>query len=104
MFELAIDAITSFSSTPIKIISLLGFLVFTLSLASIMFVLYQRFYSDVEIQGWAFIALTVSLFGGLNSLFIGIIGEYVGKGYMEMKKRPIFVTRKKYGFLDCDNN
>ena len=104
MFELALDAITSFSSAPIKIISLLGFLVFTLSLASIMFILYQKFSLDVEIQGWAFIALTVSLFGGLNSLFIGIIGEYVGKGYMEMKKRPIFVTRKKYGFLDCDNS
>ena len=49
-------------------------------------------------------AIALHLFGGLNSLFIGIIGEYVGKGYMEMKKRPIFVTRKKYGFLDCDNN
>ena len=38
----------------------------------------------------------ISLFGGLNSIFIGIVGEYVGKGFVESKNRPVFVTRRVY--------
>ena len=104
MLELALDGITSFSTTPIKFITLLGFFMFLLSLASILFISYQKFFSGTEVPGWTFIALTVSLFGGLNSLFIGIIGEYIGKSYVEVKNRPVFITRKTYGFPKHDGN
>ena len=104
MLELALDGITSFSTAPIKLITLLGFFMFLLSLASILFISYQKFFSGVEVPGWTFIALTVSLFGGLNSLFIGIIGEYIGKSYVEVKNRPVFITRKTYGFPKHDGN
>ena len=104
MLELALDGITSFSTAPIKLITLLGFFMFLLSLASILFISYQKFFSGTEVPGWTFIALTVSLFGGLNSLFIGIIGEYIGKSYVEVKNRPVFITRKTYGFPKHDGN
>jgi len=96
LFELAWEGITSFSTAPIRLITILGFLLFFISLLSILFILYQKFVINIEIHGWAFTALTISLFGGLNSLFIGIIGEYIGKNYIESKGRPIFTVRKVY--------
>jgi len=96
LIELALEGITSFSTAPIRLITITGFVLFTLSLFSMLFILYQKFFGNVEVEGWAFLALAISLFGGLNSLFIGIIGEYLGKNYMESKNRPMFIVRKIY--------
>ena len=65
-------------------------------LFSAAYILYQYFVTDIKIQGWAFIAMIVSIFGGLNAFFIGVVGEYVGRSYLESKNRPIFVIRKIY--------
>ncbi|HIP35398.1 MAG TPA: glycosyltransferase [Crocinitomix sp.] len=96
LIELALEGITSFSTAPIRLITITGFILFTLSLFSMLFILYQKFFGSIEVEGWAFLALAISLFGGLNSLFIGIIGEYLGKNYMESKNRPMFIVRKIY--------
>ncbi len=96
LIELALEGITSFSTAPIRLITITGFILFALSLFSMLFILYQKFFGSIIVEGWAFLALTVSFFGGLNSLFIGIIGEYLGKNYMETKNRPIFIVRKVY--------
>jgi glycosyltransferase involved in cell wall biosynthesis len=96
LIELALEGITSFSTAPIRLITITGFLVFLFSLLIIFFVLYQKFFANVEVEGWTFLALGISLFGGLNSLFIGIVGEYLGKNYIESKNRPIFVVRQVY--------
>ncbi len=96
LIELALEGITSFSTAPIRLITITGFILFTLSLFSMLFILYQKLFSNIEVEGWAFLALAVSLFGGLNSLFIGMIGEYLGKNYIESKNRPIFIVRKVY--------
>lgn len=93
---LAFDGITSFSIAPIRIIVFLGLIMFGLSLIGISYILYQKFFAGVPVEGWAFVALSISLFGGLNSLFIGIIGEYVGKNYIESKQRPNFTVREFY--------
>lgn len=96
LIGLAIDGITSFSITPIRMIVFLGLIMFGLSLIGICYILYQKFFSGVPVEGWTFVALSISLFGGLNSLFIGIIGEYVGKSYIESKQRPNFTVREFY--------
>lgn len=96
LIDLALDAITSFSISPIRVISILGFITFVFSLFSAAYILYQYFVTDIKIQGWAFIAIIVSIFGGLNAFFIGVVGEYVGRSYLESKNRPIFVIRKIY--------
>lgn len=97
LIELALEGITSFSTAPMRIITIIGFILFTLSLFSMLFILYQKFFGSIHVEGWAFLALAISLFGGLNSLFIGIIGEYLGKNYIESKNRPLFIVRKLYG-------
>ena len=96
LIELALEGITSFSTAPIRLITITGLILFTLSLFSMLFILYQKLFGSIVVEGWAFLALAISLFGGLNSLFIGIIGEYLGKNYMESKNRPMFIVRNVY--------
>ena len=96
LVEFAFNGITSFSITPLKLITLFGSVLFIFSLLIILLVLHQKFNLGVTVLGWAFTTIMISLFGGLNSIFIGIVGEYVGKGFVESKNRPVFVTRRVY--------
>jgi glycosyltransferase involved in cell wall biosynthesis len=50
------------------------------------------------IPGWTSIVIPMSFIGGLNILFLGLIGEYIGKIYIEVKKRPLFIIKEKYNF------
>jgi glycosyltransferase involved in cell wall biosynthesis len=93
LLALAIDGITSFSITPIRYISFLGISMFLVALVGLFYVLYVKLISNVEVPGWAFITLAILLFGGLQSLFIGIVGEYIAKIYTEVKQRPLFNIR-----------
>lgn len=96
LIEFAFNGITSFSITPLKLITLFGSALFIFSLLIILFVLYQKFNLGITVPGWAFTTIVITLFGGLNSIFIGIVGEYVGKVFIESKNRPVFVTRRVY--------
>jgi len=96
LFSLAIDGITSFSTTPIRFISIFGIILFLISIFGMFYVLYEKLINNVDVPGWAFTSILIMIFGGLNSLFIGIIGEYIGKTYIETKQRPIFTVRKVY--------
>lgn len=101
LIELSVDGITSFSITPLRFIMLFGAIMLLISMLSIVYILLQKYYFGVGIEGWAFISLSIFLFGGLNSFFIGIVGEYVGKSYIETKERPIFSVRKFISHQDC---
>jgi polyisoprenyl-phosphate glycosyltransferase len=94
LFELAIDGITSFSITPVRFITLFGILMLFVSIFFITYILIQKLYFGVTVEGWAFTAIAICMFGGINSFFIGIVGEYVGKSYVEAKERPLFTVRK----------
>jgi len=96
LLSLAIDGITSFSAIPIRFISLFGVFMFFVSLLGIGYIFYEKFINNIDVPGWTFIVVSIMLFGGLNSLFIGIIGEYIGKTYIETKERPVFTIRKRY--------
>lgn len=96
LLSLAIDGITSFSAIPIRFISIFGIFTFILSIIGMLYIMYIKLVIGVDVPGWTFIVILIMLFGGINSLFIGIIGEYIGKTYIETKRRPIFIVRKKY--------
>jgi glycosyltransferase involved in cell wall biosynthesis len=97
MLALAIDGITSFSVAPLRIITLLGFLVFLFSIAMIMWTLWVRLFTDQAIPGWASTVLPIYLIAGVQILCIGVIGEYLGKIYIEVKARPRFIIEKTTG-------
>ena len=96
LLSLAIDGITSFSALPIRFISIFGIFTFFLSIIGMLYVMYEKFIHQVDVPGWAFTSILIMLFGGLNTLFIGIVGEYIGKTYIETKRRPLFSVRKVY--------
>ncbi len=95
LFSLAREGITSFSIFPLRISQFLGLagLVFSIILSSI--VLVQSFFGEAP-EGIPIIILLILFFGSLNLLSLGIIGEYVGKTYIETKNRPIYVVDQKY--------
>lgn len=94
MLHLALNAITSLSTKPIHLITAFGFLVMLLSLAGIIWSVVSYFLSST-VAGWASIVAIICFFGGAQILCIGVIGEYIGKIYMETKNRPRYIVSEK---------
>lgn len=94
MLSLAMDAITSFSVVPLKIITFIGFSVFLISAVMTAWALWIRLFTDTAFPGWASTVLPVYFIGGIQILCIGIIGEYIGKIYGEVKGRPRYIIEK----------
>jgi glycosyltransferase involved in cell wall biosynthesis len=94
MAALALDAITSFSVVPLRLITLIGFVVFLLTILVSFWVLYVRFLTADAIPGWASTVLPIYFVSGIQILCIGIIGEYLGKIYTEVKERPRYIIEK----------
>lgn len=94
MIALALDAVTSFSIVPLRIITFIGFSVFLLTILLTIWVLYVRFFTARAIPGWASTVLPIYFISGIQILCLGVIGEYVGKAYSEIKARPRFVIEK----------
>lgn len=90
MLGFAFDGITSFSIKPIRMIMGVGLVIFIVSLAMLIYSLVVYFAGQTE-SGWPSMIMSIWLLGGLQLLAIGIIGEYVGKAYMETKKRPKYI-------------
>lgn len=93
MLSFAFEGITSLSTKPIRMISALGFLLFFVSiLMSIIFIV--EFFLGQTVSGWASLIVSIWAIGGLLMLAIGVVGEYIGKIYMEVKDRPRFLIAR----------
>lgn len=90
MISLAWNAVCSFSIAPLRLISLVGALIFFFSLIMSLWVLFTKFFGDA-VHGWASTLLPIYFLGGIQLLAIGILGEYLGKIYLEVKKRPRYI-------------
>ena len=94
MLKLAADGITNLSVKPIHLIFLIGIISVLLSLAGIIWSIVAHFLS-YTVAGWSSIIAIICFFGGIQILCIGVIGEYIGKIYMETKARPRYIISKK---------
>lgn len=94
MLALAIDGITSLSTTPLRIITFLGLLISFLSFCFIIWVCIGYF-SGSTMSGWASLVSVICLLCGFQLISIGIIGEYIGKIYMEVKGRPRYIISNR---------
>lgn len=97
MVAFAIEGITSFSITPLRIISILGFIVFLTSTTIGAWAVLAKIQGKV-VRGWLSMFIMVSFMGGIQILSLGIIGEYIGKIYRETKRRPRFIIDRNIGF------
>ena len=93
MISFAVEGITSLSVKPIRLIIGLGFVVFFISIAMLVYVL-VRFFLGQTVTGWASVMASVWAIGGLLLLSVGIVGEYIGKIYLEAKARPRFLVEQ----------
>lgn len=96
MISFALDGITSFSINPIRIVSSLGILACLFAVAMAVYAVVQKFMGNTD-SGWASIICSIWLLGGLQLLSIGLIGEYIGKTYKEVKRRPRYIVEKTIG-------
>jgi hypothetical protein len=87
MIKFALEGVTSLSIQPVRLISFLGVLLFTVSIIMIIYFLARRFMGHTVI-GWASLVCSLWGIGGLILLSIGVVGEYIGKIYLETKHRP----------------
>ncbi len=93
LFNLSMDAITSFSVAPLRLIGLIGFGVVLISLVMIIWTIID-FFTRSTPNGWATLACSIWFVGGIIMICMAVIGEYLGKMYMETKKRPRFFIEK----------
>lgn len=94
MLGLGIDGVTSFSAVPLRMIAALGALLFLLSMAVSAWVLGVKLFTDHAIPGWASTTLPIYALGGVQLLSLGLVGEYVAKIYMEVKRRPRYLVEQ----------
>lgn len=94
MLALAIDGITSLSVKPIRLITILGFVVSVFSFLLLVWIVFQ-FIAGRTVQGWASTCAIVSFIGGIQLICLGVIGEYIGKIYLETKERPRYIISER---------
>src|SRR4029079_10665780 len=95
MLGLALDGITSFTAFPLRLITLLGFVVSLLAFLAGIWALVSWGVFANTVPGWTSMVLSMYFLGGIQLLSIGIIGEYLGKNYLESKHRPRFIIEKR---------
>jgi dolichol-phosphate mannosyltransferase len=97
LVSLALDAITSFSTVPLRLCTYAGFLIAAGSIPYIFWAIYVRLFTDTYVPGWAAIVVAVLILGAVQLISLGILGEYVGRIYEEVKGRPLYVIRETIG-------
>jgi dolichol-phosphate mannosyltransferase len=102
MLPFAVDAITSFSYFPLQIATIFGFIIALVSLIAILVVIGLRVFGPAhELTGQATTLVAVLFLGGVQLISLGIIGEYLGRIYDEVKGRPLYIVEDTWGFEDA---
>ena len=102
LWKLALDAIFSSSTVPLRIWTYFGMLMAVVSLAYSLFILGRTLIFGVDVPGYASTVILILVFGGLNMFALGIIGEYVGRIYTEVRQRPLYVVRSHHTSIKAE--
>jgi polyisoprenyl-phosphate glycosyltransferase len=98
MVRFALNGLTSFSFVPLQLATYLGFLVSAISLFYIVYAIGLKLFTDRLVLGWASVIVAVLFIGGVQLISLGIIGEYIGQIYDEVKQRPLYLVDEIVGF------
>jgi dolichol-phosphate mannosyltransferase len=94
MLSFAATGITSFSVKPLRYAVILGIFISFITVVYSIYILYVSIFTDKTIAGWTSVILSVLFIGGVNMILLGIIGEYIGKIFMQSKNRPHYLIKK----------
>ncbi|ESJ05500.1 bactoprenol glucosyl transferase [Cupriavidus sp. HPC(L)] len=97
LWNFALEGITSFSSLPLRIWTYFGLLVSALSFLYAAYLVIRTLVHGIDVPGYASIFVSILFFSGIQLIGIGILGEYIGRIYMESKRRPLYLIRAQYG-------
>lgn len=103
LFKYALDGLTSFSVTPLRFIAVLGFIISALAFIWIIITLIQTLIIGIEVPGYVTTLCAVLFMGGIIEMSVGVLGEYIGRIYIESKGRPIYIA-KETNLEDKDND
>jgi dolichol-phosphate mannosyltransferase len=95
MITLAMDGIVSFSTFPLKFVTIIGFFSALMAFIGILYTLFIRLFTRSWVQGWAISFVGMLLIAGVQLLCLGILGEYIGRIYTESKQRPLFLIKEQ---------
>ncbi len=104
MVRFATDGLLSFSTKPLQMSIALGMFAAGLALVGIFYALGLRLFTDIWIEGWTALIIAVLFLGGVQLICVGILGEYVGRIYNEVKHRPLYVLDESIGFSANDSS
>ena len=103
LWNFALDGITASSTLPLRIWSYLGLVVSLFAFAFAIFLIVRTLVNGVDVPGYASLMVVVLMLGGLNLIGLGVIGEYLGRTYVEVKQRPLYLVSEAYGFSISSN-
>lgn len=98
LFNHALDGIFSFSTAPLRMWSYIGLLLSFLSLSYLLIIIFKTLIYGIDLPGYASIVSIILFFSGINLIGLGILGEYIGRIFIEVKQRPIYLIKRKIGF------
>jgi dolichol-phosphate mannosyltransferase len=98
MFKLAMDAICSFSHAPLRLATNLGWSIALVAIAYGLLVFVRRLLFGIGVPGWASLTVALSLLSAVQLITLGLIGEYIGRIYDEVKGRPLYLVSERLGF------
>ena len=96
--RLAMDGIVSFSLAPLRLATWLGLLALGLAVAGIAYAVVLRLSTAAWVPGWGLLLISILFLGGVQLVVLGILGEYVGRIYGEVKRRPLYLVKERLGF------
>lgn len=98
LWNFAIDGITSFSSLPLRVWSYIGLVISLAAFIYAVILIFRTLVAGVDVPGYASLMVVILFLGGIQLIGLGIIGEYLGRVYNEVKERPLYLVRDCYGF------
>jgi polyisoprenyl-phosphate glycosyltransferase len=96
LWNLALEGITSFSTAPLRIWTYLGTAIAVLSMLYAVFIVARVLWTGIDVPGYASLITVVLFLGGLQLIGLGVLGEYIGRTYLEAKRRPVYVIDEVY--------
>ena len=92
--DYAIEGITAFSNAPLRFATYTGMFIASLSFLYLLYIFFDTMINGNSTAGWPSIVCIMLFFGGIQLIFLGVIGEYIGRIYNEVKQRPIYIIKE----------
>ena len=99
MVRFALDGFLSFSTVPLRLAIWAGIATAGFAVLGIIYALFLRVFTKIWVPGWTLLFIACAAIGGIQLLFLGVLGEYIGRIYGEVKRRPLYIVRERLGFV-----